>query len=1007
MTGIQSSVGLISGIDYNSLVEQLVKLDGAQRDLLDARTEKLKKQELAITDTIARFVKASYMITSLNKADPFDFTELASSNSAVLTATRNGKPLEGSYQFTPLQMASSQQTVAAGVTSDTQALGKTGTITIGSGRTLENNIALTETNGGDGFAKGYIRVTDGSGTRATIDLRNCTTMNDVIKTINDTTSIDIFAELDGDKLVITDMSGSDKSTLTIAEVSGGRTAASLGILGKANDDGVLSGQSIYRLGTNTRLETLNDGNGIVMDNLLADMIFTCKDGSTVNVDFSYRATTQEVEAGAPEIKTEVTLGDLLDTINNAKDSKGVAGKIRAEIADDGKSLVFHDTTEGTGTTKLTQSLGSLTSPILQSLGLVNGKFDPNTPLTSDTGIFRTRQLIGELDSVLTSSLNGGMGLSAASAGSIEVQDRAGNKATLDFTQAELDSMQTLNDTIKLFNTKLADAEVGISVEMNDQKTGIKVVDTTGKSSANLIFRDKTTTVETPGATEDDAPTTTTISPNIAKSLGLEVNQAGGTANGKSLGIQTVSYSTKLSDMNGGKGVTLAGGKFTVVDSNGRSGTVTIDSSKHKTVGDVINAINGLSTDVIASISENGDGIMLRDHSNGTGNFAVFDSDSTSKFAKELGIAKTVTAADADGRKIIDGTQTHEIEVTEKDTLDDIRKKINELGANYNATIFSDGSAAPYRLMVTGTSTGARGAFNLDLSALGLNTQNMSEAQDAILVYGDPNKEGSLTIHSNTNTFKNAVNGIDLTIHGTTRDPVTVTSSKSSATIKAALKQFVESYNVYQEKYNEDTYFVVNTTTNTVDGFDLANNRVAREFGRSISDILLKRVYGIPGITSLQDIGISIRSNLNDINDGEGTGYDTNKLEFDEDKFDALYASNPDGIREFFFKEQTIIGDDGKETTIKTGWAQKFVDVSDSLVGTDVGIAFKELEKLGNQIDQNTERSEYMSARLEVKRTQLLKKFYNMEQALAKMQSSMSAVSSIATNWSSNYSSTGS
>jgi hypothetical protein len=115
------------------------------------------------------------------------------------------------------------------------------------------------------------------------------------------------------------------------------------------------------------------------------------------------------------------------------------------------------------------------------------------------GTIYTRDLIGGLDTVLMSTLNGGFGIPQAKAGgAIEVQDRAGNKANLTFSQADLNSMQTLSDSVKVINKKLSDAGVKMTVRINDQKTGLQVVDNTGSSSHNLIFRDLVTNTTIPG-----------------------------------------------------------------------------------------------------------------------------------------------------------------------------------------------------------------------------------------------------------------------------------------------------------------------------------------------------------------------------------------------------------------------------------------------------------------------------------------------------------------------------
>jgi flagellar hook-associated protein 2 len=1017
MSGIQSSVGLISGIDYVSLVDQLIALDSVTKDNLTARNEVLAAERVAIEELMALFLTSSYAINTLNKADLFNRCDLTSSNTNALTATRNGTPTVGSYTFTPLQVATTQQTVAKGVVSDTEALGKTGTITIGKSWSLENDVELQNINGGDGFTKGYLRITDGNGTRAAIDLRSAVTMNDVIEAINGNTDIDVSAELVDDRIVLTDMSGGDPSKFLVQEVSGGSTAASLGLAGlTADESGIAVGSSIYRLGENISLNQLNDGNGLIFDSVLPEMTVYCKDGSTVSIDFNRRSTTAEIEAGAPEINRELTVGDLLETINNATDANGVAGKVQASISDDGRRIVFQDTTEGTNTTNFVQPSGNI-SPIFRTLGLISGDYEAG--INAEDGTLTTRQLIGGLSSPLMSTLNGGYGLSKATAGEIEVQDRAGNKAVLTFTQEELDSMQTFEDAVNVLNDKLQKAEIevaegeepqfgiGISVKMNDAKTGFQLVDTTGKNTSNLIFRDKTvtTTTTTPAEEEGGEPTTvtTTTNPNIASSFGLNVNSAQSKVDGGSMNRQTVSYSTKLSELNGGRGITLAGGKITITDSAGKSETLTFDSKTHQTLGDVIDSINRTNVSVNARINDAGDGILLEEFAGGSGSFSCLD-DSVSKFAADLRINQSVNQSQKteNGHLLIEGSSTYKIEVAETDTLDDIRQKINDVGGNFSASIIADGSTTPYRLAISGKTTGAAAGMNIDLSCLGLTTENMTEASDAMLVYGDAKSSSGVVLHSGSNTFKNVVSGVDITVVGTSDTPVTVTSEKTSFDIKVSLKGFVENYNKFRELLNKYTYYDVEQNAGEV----LYNNHVARAFDRNISDALLKRVYGIPGINSLQSIGITIRSSIDDETVNASTGIltfdnsSTGILTFDEEVFDTLYASNPDGIQEFFFKEQEILGDDGEPTTIKSGWAQSFMDAANLLTDYD-GIAYIERDTLDTKMTQNEERIAFLQERLDVKRTMMLNKFYAMEQALAQMSSDMNTVTSISSAWTSN------
>ncbi|MDR2642499.1 MAG: flagellar filament capping protein FliD [Planctomycetaceae bacterium] len=1072
--GIQSSIGLISGIDYTSLVDQLIEIDRIPQTNLTTRNENLIKEETALSDLVGKFLTASYMITYLNSAAPFKSTVTQSANTNLLLANKstNGTPVPGTYTFTPLRTASAQQSIASGVSSSTTALNKTGEITIGKSWKLENDINLNDLNGGDGFVKGYIRITDGSGTRATIDLRSCVTMNDVLDKINSELNIDVVAELDGNKFVITDMSGENPEKLKVQEVSGGRTAASLGLIGADvvtdTTEGTITGSSIYYLGRSMQIGSLNDGLGLTFSSTMNDMRITTKDGNEITVDFNRRTE----EGGNSKSIIELTLGDVIDTINNATNNNG---KIIASIGGaDGKSLIITDTTginyleaesktdsdgtvtyelpsgydsadyeidadnyvidkstglrvvdpNSTGKTKIAQIDGN-NVPVLKSLGLIDGLWNSNKPVEFE-GSITSRALLGDLDSSLMSTLNGGYGFSDSTAGKIEVQDRQGNTAVLDFSETELKQMQSgsIGNVINIINNKLSAANIGIEVAMNESKTGLMLLDTTtGTKTSKMIFKDLVETVQdvnddgTPKVDDSNNPVTKEVDPNIAKTLGLDVDSESSIVAGKNLNKQTISFNTLLSDLNGGRGVIVANGQINIQDSAGHTDKVFLDTTNYKTVGDIINAINTTTRSganaprILARINSTGDGIEIIDLAGGSGTFSITDGTTSSTICAGLGINQSLTQADKDpvtGRNSINGRQSKVIQVEETDTLETIKDKINASGGNFSASIVADGSGLPYRLMITGASTGAAGGMNIDLSVLGLTTENMVDAADAILVYGDPNTSSAITLQSKNNTFTNAVDGIDLTVAGYSNEPIVVTVENTSADVKAALQAFVENYNTFREEMTRQTFY---DTTQEL-GNTLANNQTARQFDNAVVKALTKTVTGIPGITSLIDLGIKIASNIDTNGNVIATHTGSNKLSFDEAKFDQLWATNKEGIEKFFFTEQTIVDPAGgidsetnlpKTKTIKTGWAQNWTDMAEAVTG-DSGLVFKRLETLDRTITTNEERITFLEERLEFKRQTMLNKFYAMEQAMAKMSSSLEAVSAISSTWLANSSS---
>ncbi len=103
---------------------------------------------------------------------------------------------------------------------------------------------LTSLNSGAGVARGSIMITDKSGNTATIDLSSAKTLQDVLDAINYNTGISVTASVNraGTGIVIQDDT-SGTGMLSISEVSGGTTAADLGILGTSSSSS-LQGNAI-------------------------------------------------------------------------------------------------------------------------------------------------------------------------------------------------------------------------------------------------------------------------------------------------------------------------------------------------------------------------------------------------------------------------------------------------------------------------------------------------------------------------------------------------------------------------------------------------------------------------------------------------------------------------------------------------------------------------------------------------------------------------------------------
>jgi flagellar hook-associated protein 2 len=414
MGQIQTGVGLASGFPIASTVSDLMQVAEIPYTELTSQTSALKQQEVDVNELASLLLAAQSDTDNLGKTTTFNSPAAASSDSSTLSATVTGTPALGNYRFTPLQVAQQAQYLSSGFQSTSTAVGA-GTLTFRFGGNLKQGLSLADINGGQGFTRGSIRITDCSGANAEINLSNATSLDDVVNDINSNTSINVTASIAGDQLQLTDNTGQTASSLMVQDVGGGTTAESLGLIGTgvqttSNQNGTtkqIEGQSIVKLSSSLQLSALNDGNGVQTNGGVNDIHYTLANGDSGYIDLSPSTSTS---SGSSQIDEASTLGDILTQINAAD-----PGNLEAQIAPDGTSLEVKDLTSGSGTFTLTSAYNS---PALQNLGLTG---------TASNGVIQGTRIIGGLNSVLLSSLNGGQGLGTL--GTLNLTARNGSTAS--------------------------------------------------------------------------------------------------------------------------------------------------------------------------------------------------------------------------------------------------------------------------------------------------------------------------------------------------------------------------------------------------------------------------------------------------------------------------------------------------------------------------------------------------------------------------------------------------
>ena len=360
MGTITASTGLSSGIDIAGTISKLMAIAAQPVNQLTTTDTTLTNEETAVSQLSALLLSIQDATQTLGQSSVWGSQTATSSNTAALSATVTGSPAAGNYEYTPVQMAQSQQLLSSGFASSTAALGG-GTLTFRYGNTVNQGVSLWNINGGQGFTPGEIRITDRSGASAVINLNNAQNINDVVQAINSAGTIGVTASTNDGHLVLTDTSGGTSANLQVQEVNGGTTAASLGLTSPSSSSaGSIVGSNVLTLSSSLSLNALNDGLGIqtTMSSALPDIDYTLHDGTTGTINLS----------GA------TTVGNVIQDINTQS-----GGKLQASIAAGGASLQITDSTAADnpdGTLTISNATGSTAAA---NLGLaVHGATPPRS-----------------------------------------------------------------------------------------------------------------------------------------------------------------------------------------------------------------------------------------------------------------------------------------------------------------------------------------------------------------------------------------------------------------------------------------------------------------------------------------------------------------------------------------------------------------------------------------------------------------------------------------------------
>jgi len=954
MGGITTGVGLFSGIDTGSLIEQLLSIEARPKALAQTRLIQIQSQQAAYLSINSQLSAIENLAKAFRTDNIFKNKKALVSNESVLSVNASQDALPGTYDFIVNRLVSTQQMLSGGFATSDAAAGLSSLTFEGAEGRLDRDTSLADLNNGDGITRGVITINNGT-TDTEVDLSTVGTVSEVLDALNAVTGVS--ARVENDKFVI-------EGVTSISDTGGREVLASMGLDGSIVGT-TLTGSAVYTLGTNTALSSLNDGRGLGVRNTSGVGVFdftihidTVTDLFLDNNDLTIEVRLGDIEELVDDELTVTssavtTVGGAVDRINQAIDDAGLGAELTATINETtgaidivdslNRGFVIADYATGSGSE----------STAAADLGIAGSHL---------TGSASGSRIFAGMNTTLVSSLNGGSGLGAVD-GELNFVTQDGSPGFM----IDISGLGDINDVINAINTDATNAG-RVVASLNDAGNGLSIVDTTTGGT--------TFTISGTGGLD------------TAAALGIDGSFSDGVAGGSDLDLAYIGTATALDSMFDGDG--LGTGSFEIIDSNGYRAEITI-SSGDKTLADVIRRINqNSSLEVTARINDTGDGLIIEDTGTLGGLLEINDTDGdvASKLRIEGKVDPDVLALDPLNNNFIDGSFETTLEFDTNDSLEDVINAINASDAGVSASLINTGTGStPFRLSLASEESGSDGRFLVDSGGFDLRISTIDAGDDSRVFYGSTDPADGILISSSTNQLDGVIQGVTIDLTATSDESVEISISQDTESIETKIQEFVDAFNAAVEQIDFQTRFDQETEER---GTLLGDGTVIGLRNAMFSGLLRENDGFSSAFSRLSDVGITIGSE--------------SKLEFDSEKFRTAYAEDSQAVEDLFSRRTVQTNEVDEDATFlnpeieleysERGVMVMFEQFAETYTDSLTGILSGRDDAFDDQIALQESRIESIEARLDARREVLTRQFLAMEQAIAGFQSQSSALSQI-------------
>ena len=365
---------------------------------------------------------------------------------------------------------------------------------------------------------------------------------------------------------------------------------------------------------------------------------------------------------------------------------------------------------------------------------------------------------------------------------------------------------------------------------------------------------------------------------------------------------------------------------------------------------------------------------------GTYNVTV-SSLATAGVIASQGVASTSTAVASSG-----STGTFDITVNGKTTdvalnsttgytLADLAQTINNSNAGVTASIINNGASSdPYQLVLTSNNTGTNYAPSVTDDLTGGTALTFTTTQSA--ANATLNYEG-ISITSQSNTVKNVIPGVTLSLAST--GSTTITVGLDTSTIDNAVKSFISAYN----KVIGD---VSSQNTVTSSGSGNTKSETLGPLGGNVSlNNLVNNLYSFigseaPGLSG--NAGLASTYGITQSSSGSG------KLQLNTTELNNMLTSDPQQVQQFF---SSLVN--GSPTADGASFPSSLTNFLKTYTNPANGVIQFSEQDINDQITAMNNQISLQQALVQDQMGMYTKQFSSLESYIGQMQTTNSAMTS--------------